>query len=115
LTVQQPIDCQPQEATVIMVFPQVPLMSFDQMIEDKARALELTPKHEQLPPYSEATKDRFPVKVSEKEVSQKPRSKASSTMSTLKSILTGDVHKHNPRYVLEESITGQPSAARSKR
>ncbi|RMY86970.1 hypothetical protein D0864_06957 [Hortaea werneckii] len=53
---------------------------------------------EQPPPYTETTKNSPNVKVSEKEVHQRrPTSKASSRMSNLKGILTGDVHKHNPR------------------
>ncbi|KAK5123821.1 hypothetical protein LTR85_002457 [Meristemomyces frigidus] len=97
------------------MFSQVPPMSYDQMIEERARTLEQWPRaEEQLPAYSEATKDKTPVKVAEKELARKqPKTpKASdSKISTLKSILTGDVQKHNPRYVLEESMTGKPSAA----
>ncbi|RMZ26847.1 hypothetical protein D0859_09087 [Hortaea werneckii] len=53
---------------------------------------------EQLPPYSEATKTSPNVKVSEKEVDyRRPSPKAPRRMSTLKGILTGEVHKHNPR------------------
>lgn len=103
-----------------MVFPQAPLMSWDQLIEDKARALEQTPKAtEQLPAYSEAIKGRSKVHVAEKELPEKQSkssSKSSGKMAALKSILTlGDVQKHNPRYVLEESMTGKPSVARSEK
>ncbi|KAI7319845.1 hypothetical protein KC326_g2961 [Hortaea werneckii] len=53
---------------------------------------------EQPPPYTEATKNSPNVKVSEKEVDhRRPSSKAPRRMSTLKGILTGEVHKHNPR------------------
>lgn len=102
--------------TSTMVFPQIPPMSWDQLIEDRDRALEQTPvAGEQLPAYSEAVKGQKAVNVTEKELflrEQQKSNKSSSKMSTLKSILTGDVQKHNPRYVLEESLTGKPSAAR---
>ena len=66
---------------------------FDTMYQDDQR-----PSEEQPPPYTEATKNDPHVKVSEKEVHQRrPTSKPSSRMSTFKGILTGDVHKHNPR------------------
>ncbi|RMZ15890.1 hypothetical protein D0862_01486 [Hortaea werneckii] len=53
---------------------------------------------EQPPPYTEATENSPNVKVSEKEVDhRRPSSKAPRRMSTLKGILTGEVHKHNPR------------------
>lgn len=94
-------------------------MSWVQMIEDRARTLEQWPRaEEQLPAYSEATKGTSPVEVTEKELArQQPKSPKSSNskLSTLKSILTGDVQKHNSRYVLEESMTGKPSAAREPR
>ncbi|KAK4544722.1 hypothetical protein LTR36_003971 [Oleoguttula mirabilis] len=90
------------------MFPQVPLMSYDQMIEEQARTLEQWPRAEdQLPAYSEATKDKSPVKVTEKEIARKqqPESAKGSgrRMSTLKSILTGDVHKYNAHYVVERA------------
>lgn len=90
------------------------MMSYSQLLEDHQRALEQTPKAgDQLPAYAEATKDRSPYKVSEKEVLpvREPQ-QAPSKMATLKSILKGDVHKHNSRYVLEEAMTGQPRTAR---
>ncbi|KAI7178909.1 hypothetical protein KC324_g9414 [Hortaea werneckii] len=66
---------------------------FDTMYQDDQRLSE-----EQPPPYTEATKNSPNVKVSEKEVDhRRPSSKAPRRMSTLKGILTGEVHKHNPR------------------
>ncbi|KAK4950749.1 hypothetical protein LTR10_010742 [Elasticomyces elasticus] len=69
---------------------------------------------EQLPAYSAAETGQSPAYIREKAFSLQPlqQSKGPGKMSTIKSILTGDVHKHNPRYVLEESVTGQPSVAR---
>ncbi|KAK5682235.1 hypothetical protein LTS10_005361 [Elasticomyces elasticus] len=67
---------------------------------------------EQLPAYSAAEAGQSPAYIREKAFSLQ-QSKGPGKMSTIKSSLTGDVHKHNPRYVLEESVTGQPSVARS--
>lgn len=89
-------------------------MSSNHSVEDVVQDQQQTPIDEQLPAYSEATKDQSLVKVFEKDPPRQQKLKASSKMSTFRSILNGDVHKHNPRYVLEESITGRPSAARSK-
>ncbi|KAK0266256.1 hypothetical protein B0A54_04742 [Friedmanniomyces endolithicus] len=50
---------------------------------------------------------------SESKSKSSSQSRSPKLNPTLKSILTGDVHKHNPRYVLEESVTGQRSHARS--
>ncbi|KAK5732168.1 hypothetical protein LTR17_010745 [Elasticomyces elasticus] len=70
---------------------------------------------EQLPAYSAAEAGQSPAYIREKAFSLQPlkQSTGPSKMSTIRLILTGDVHKHNPRYVLEESVTGQPSVARS--
>ncbi|TKA80912.1 hypothetical protein B0A55_01672 [Friedmanniomyces simplex] len=101
------------------MFPGVAMMSFDQMREDQARALEQTPAaEEQLPAYSDAVNGRSPAYITEKEISQHQQQqskqwKGPGKMSTIKSILTGEVHKHNPRYVLEESVTGQRTVPRS--
>ncbi|KAK0277886.1 hypothetical protein LTR35_009722 [Friedmanniomyces endolithicus] len=71
--------------------------------------------HEQLPPYS--NDGQSPAYITEKDLPNRQRqhSKAPSKMSTFKSILTGDVHKHNPRYTLEESVTGQRTVPRPTR
>ena len=71
-------------------------MSYEQMTEDRARALEQEPESEQLPAYSEAVKGQPSVQISEKDIPQK-QSKKSGKMSTFKSIITGDCQKHNPR------------------
>lgn len=70
--------------------------------------------NEELPLYSEAILGYKAPVIVEKELAQ-PQSKKSSKMSTLKSILTGDVHKHNPHFVLEESVTGRPHPMRQER
>ncbi|KAH9826564.1 hypothetical protein Tdes44962_MAKER00528 [Teratosphaeria destructans] len=103
-----------------MPFTPAPTMDYEQLYKDRARALAVTPQarpgdHDQLPAYSEAIKGRRPVHTQE-EKPQKTETKKSSTWSAIKSILTlGDVQKHNPMYVLEKSLTGQPSAARASR
>jgi len=85
-----------------MPFQQIPQMDYKQLKEDQNRALDATPKaststDEQLPAYEEAMKRRQSVQVAEKEAAQGQKSKSSgSKMSTLKSILTGNVHKQNP-------------------
>ncbi|KAK0357098.1 hypothetical protein LTR91_003446 [Friedmanniomyces endolithicus] len=84
------------------MFPDLPRTSLDRTMEH----------HEQLPPYS--NDGQLPAYITEKHLPnhQRPHSKAPSKMSTFKSILTGDVHKHNPRYTLEESVTGQRTVPR---
>ena len=101
-----------------MVQSAFPVLSWDQLYEDRERALEQTPMaREQLPAYSEAINAKASVLVTEKEPARKQSKKPKSPerWATLKGILTGEVHKHNPRYVLEESHTGKPSAAREPR
>ncbi|KAK5134204.1 hypothetical protein LTR08_006864 [Meristemomyces frigidus] len=100
-----------------MVHSMFPIMSYDQLYEDRERALEQTPvAGEQLPAYAEATKDKSPINVTEKEFAQKqPKSKNTEKWATVKGILSGKVHQHNPRYALEEFHTGKPSAAREQR
>jgi hypothetical protein len=95
-------------------------MNWDQLVEDRNRALEQTPARrssdeEQLPAYAEATQGQSPANITEKEVTQEQsKPEKSGKMATLKSILTlGDVQRHNPRYTLEESMTGQQSTARA--
>ncbi|KAK1063368.1 hypothetical protein LTR12_007425 [Friedmanniomyces endolithicus] len=87
------------------MFPDLPRTSADRTMEN----------HEQLPPYS--NDGQSPAYITEKDLSNRQRqhSKAPSKMSTFKSILTGDVHKHNPRYTLEESVTGQRTVPRPTR
>ncbi|KAK0933979.1 hypothetical protein LTR48_002361 [Friedmanniomyces endolithicus] len=87
------------------MFPDLPRTSLDRTMEH----------HEQLPPYS--NDGQLPAYITEKDLSDRQRqhSKAPSKMSTFKSILTGDVHKHNPRYTLEESVTGQRTVPRPTR
>lgn len=92
-------------------------MSYNQVGDERSRSLEeqRLSHDEQLPAYSEATKNGAPVEVTEKDLSKlraKQSKSSNGRMSTLKSILTGDVHKHNPRYVLEESLTGESSRTR---
>ncbi|KAK0848787.1 hypothetical protein LTR03_005575 [Friedmanniomyces endolithicus] len=71
--------------------------------------------HEQLPPYS--NDGQLPAYITEKDLSNRQRqhSKAPSKLSTFKSIFTGDVHRHNPRYTLEESVTGHRTVPRPTR
>lgn len=83
-----------------MTNSQISESSFEAMYQDDHRLSE-----EQLPPYSEATKNSPNVKVSEKEVDhRRPSPKAPRRMSTIKGILTGEVHKHNPRLRDPESL-----------
>lgn len=94
-------------------------MSWDQLIDDRARALEQTrPSSEQLPAYSEAMEGKSPayVNVTEKELSERQRKhqKTSSKKSTFKSILTGEAHDHH-RYVLEQSLTSERYHQRSEK
>ncbi|KAK3075773.1 hypothetical protein LTR53_000598 [Teratosphaeriaceae sp. CCFEE 6253] len=96
--------------TANMVHQAMPLAHRNQTTDDHHQARKHTPMaEEQLPAYSDAADGRAPAYVDEKQTSrqQSERSKGSGRMATIRSILTGDVHKHNPRYVLEESMTGQ--------
>ncbi|KAK5720373.1 hypothetical protein LTR17_015090 [Elasticomyces elasticus] len=78
----------------------------EQANEDQSHTHDQTPiGDEQLPAYSAAETGQSPAYIREKALSLQ-QSKGPSKMSTIRSILTGDVHKHNPRYVLEESVTG---------
>jgi len=91
--------------TTTTMFPDLPRTSLDHTMDDQ----------EQLPAYS--NDGQSPAYITEKHLSNRQRqhSKAPSKMSTFKSILTGDVHKHNPHYTLEESVTGQRTVARPTR
>lgn len=101
--------------------------AYNQMLQDHVLALEQTPRktvpgappayeappyavpRQAAPAYADAMKGRSPVTVSEKPLANEQKPKK---MSTLRSILTGDVHKQNPRYVLEASLADQPSSTR---
>ena len=107
--------------TVIMRSTPTPITQsriFSQQARSNQRAPSMDSRQsseEQLPAYSDAMKGQEPIEISEKELQlEQPSEKRSSKMSTLKQILKGDVHKHNPRYVLEASVTAQPSKPRSE-
>ena len=68
-----------------------------------------------------AEKDAMRVReasvASQRQDQQKPQSRRSGFSNTLKSIVTGDVHQHNPRFALERAVMQQqqPTAeSRSK-
>jgi hypothetical protein len=68
---------------------------------------------EQLPAYAETMKGHSPIEVTEKEAQRECQDqRSSSKMSTLKSILSGDVHKHNPRLALDRSLDQQMRSSR---
>ncbi|KAF2716069.1 hypothetical protein K431DRAFT_30230 [Polychaeton citri CBS 116435] len=71
-------------------------------------------KANQLPSYSQATVgQKTPDILLEKQEQQSTKKDPSSSkMAALKSILKGDVHKHNARFVMEEAVTGQPNEMR---
>ncbi|KAK8219851.1 hypothetical protein M8818_000825 [Zalaria obscura] len=81
-----------------------------------------TTSQETLPAYTEPlNKD---IRVSEKPISssassittsEQDKKSPSSRFSTLKSILTGDVHKHNPRFALERAVDANAAAYASQR
>ena len=98
-------------------------MDYQQLREDQAAAFaQSQPKRmsEKLPAYSEALKAgaRQPSTVlDEKKQASDERRSSNTRSSTFKSILTGDVQKHNPRLRLGEhldrSSVSSPSASSS--
>ncbi|KAJ9624793.1 hypothetical protein H2203_004743 [Taxawa tesnikishii (nom. ined.)] len=67
---------------------------------------------ETLPPYQETGSKN--IVVAEKEVAAKTSQPKKQRFSTLKSILSGDVHKHNPHYVLEKAADASAASKDSK-
>ncbi|KAK5109876.1 hypothetical protein LTR62_006483 [Meristemomyces frigidus] len=91
----------------------MPISSYTQMIEDARQArLQSPTMGEQLPAYSEAIKGQARIEVIEKKGSRQQtqqQPKSSAKISTLRSILTGETHKHHLRN-LDAIATAQATA-----
>ena len=87
-----------------MVAQFAPMVGYSRAIDDQLTALKNLPGQKALPAYAESLK--APRQSMEKAPSEK--SNSSSKGRSFKSFLRGGSQKHNPMYVLEESITSTP-------